>query len=183
MSGFEFIFSLFGLLLGLALAEALGGLSKALKVRHRIRIGWSTPLLCLFVSCDVVTLWMYGWGLREKLFPTWPVVFGGFLLTGVYFVAASLVFPDQPEDWPDLDAYFERQRRLVLGVIMACNLVVLGFALASAQIAEPHSLRVIMVSYSYFPVSALAIVTRNRRVATACLLWLIALYPLSAAWQ
>lgn len=45
MSGFEFIFSLFGLLLGLALAEGLGGLSRALKTSHRVRIGWPTALL------------------------------------------------------------------------------------------------------------------------------------------
>ena len=34
MSGFEFFFSLFGLLLGLALAEGLGGLARALKARE-----------------------------------------------------------------------------------------------------------------------------------------------------
>lgn len=45
MSGFEFIFSLFGLLLGLALAKGLGGLSRALKTSHRVRIGWPTALL------------------------------------------------------------------------------------------------------------------------------------------
>ena len=48
MSGFEFIFSLFGLILGLALAEGLGGLSRALKASHRVRIGWPTALLGLF---------------------------------------------------------------------------------------------------------------------------------------
>lgn len=39
MSAFEFTFSFFGLILGLALAEGLGGLAKALKASHRVRIG------------------------------------------------------------------------------------------------------------------------------------------------
>ncbi|NYF31937.1 hypothetical protein [Sphingopyxis sp. JAI108] len=43
MSGFEFIFSLFGLILGLTLAEGLGGLAKALKASHKVRIGWRAP--------------------------------------------------------------------------------------------------------------------------------------------
>ncbi|NWO96362.1 hypothetical protein GY976_24845, partial [Escherichia coli] len=76
MSGFEFSFSLFGLLLGLALAEGLGGLSRALKARHKVRIGWATALLGIFVSCDVVTFWMYGWTLRDLLKLSWPMLFG-----------------------------------------------------------------------------------------------------------
>lgn len=41
MNGFEYIFTLFGLLLGLALAEGLGGLARALHaVGFRITIGW-----------------------------------------------------------------------------------------------------------------------------------------------
>jgi hypothetical protein len=35
MSDFEFIFSLFGLLLGLSLAEVLGGLARAIEARLR----------------------------------------------------------------------------------------------------------------------------------------------------
>jgi uncharacterized BrkB/YihY/UPF0761 family membrane protein len=86
MSGFEFIFSLFGLILGLALAEGLGGLARALKARAiRVRIGWPTALLGLFVSCDVVTFWMYGWAMRDQLPLSWPVLFGGFLVTAIYY--------------------------------------------------------------------------------------------------
>jgi hypothetical protein len=63
MNGFEYIFTLFGLLLGLALAEGLGGLARALKARHHVHVGWPTALLGLFVSCDLVTFWLYGWEL------------------------------------------------------------------------------------------------------------------------
>ena len=43
----------FGLLLGLALAEGLGGLARALKASGKVRIGWPTALLGLF---DLVLL-------------------------------------------------------------------------------------------------------------------------------
>ena len=130
MSGFEFIFSLFGLILGLALAEGLGGLARALKASHRVRIGWPTALLGLFVSCDVVTFWMYGWGLRDLLPLSWPVLFGGFVVTSIYFVAASLVFPDEPEAWHDLDAHFDKQRRLVIGGVLIANAALLAVTVA-----------------------------------------------------
>ena len=43
MSNFEFVFSLFGLLLGLALAEVLGGFGTAIQHRRKVKIGWLTP--------------------------------------------------------------------------------------------------------------------------------------------
>ena len=92
MSGFEFSFSLFGLLLGLALAEGLGGLSRALKARHEVRIGWLGP-------------------------------------KGMFTV------------------------------------------------------RVIVLTWSFFPISLVAISVRNRHIVMACLIWLIALYPLAAIWH
>ena len=183
MSGFEFIFSLFGLILGLALAEGLGGLARALKASHRVRIGWPTALLGLFVSCDVVTFWMYGWSLRELLPLSWPVLFGGFLVTAVYFVAASLVFPDDPEAWEDLNAHFDKHYRKVLGGIFLCNVALIASTVALVGSEWVGDIRTVVVTWSFFPAAALAIAAKDRRVVIACLIWLIALYPLSAVWH
>lgn len=173
--------SLFGLILGLALAEGLGGLARALKASHRVRIGWPTALLGLFVSCDVVTFWMYGWSMRELLPLSWPVLFGGFVVTAVYYVAASLVFPDDPETWDDLNAHFDKQRRLVLGGVFLCNVALVATIIA---LDKPPSFdfRNIVTTWSFFPVAILAVAARGRRTVCACLVWLIALYPISAAW-
>lgn len=183
MSGFEFIFSLFGLILGLALAEGLGGLARALKASHRVRIGWPTALLGLFVSCDVVTFWMYGWAMRDLLPLSWPVLFGGFVVTAIYYVAASLVFPDDPEGWDDLNTHFDKHRRVVLGGIFLCNVALMAAVIILAGAPSPGSLRNLVISWSFFPVALLAIAAKDRRVVLACLVWLIALYPLSAVWH
>ncbi|WP_260583422.1 hypothetical protein [Sphingopyxis sp. PET50] len=182
MSGFEFVFSLFGLILGLALAEGLGGLARALKASHRVRIGWPTALLGLFVSCDVVTFWMYGWAVREAIPISWPVLFGGFLITALYFVAASLVFPDDPEEWSGLDAHFDKHRRKVIGAVMLCNVALLAAVIALGAMPGLDA-RNAVVTWSFFPVAALAIAAKDRRAVIGCLLWLIALYPLSAVWH
>lgn len=183
MSGFEFIFSLFGLILGLALAEGLGGLARALKASHRVRIGWPTALLGLFVSCDVVTFWMYGWAVRDALPLNWPVMFGGFIVTAIYYVAASLVFPDDPEGWGDLGAHFDQHRRQVIGGVFLCNVALMAVVIWLGGLPAPTSLRAVIIAWSFFPVALLAIAAKDRRVVVGCLVWLIALYPLSAVWH
>ncbi len=180
MNGFEFVFSLFGLLLGLALAEGLGGLSRAIKASHRVRIGYPTALLGLLVSCDVVTFWMYGWTLRDVLPIGWPMLFGGFVVTALYYVAASLVFPDDPEEWGDLDTHFDRHGRKVLTGVLLSNIALLGTTAAFYGVG--FDLRTIVLTWSFFPVIVTGIVVRRRRVVLACMAWLIALYPLSVFW-
>ncbi|OSZ67088.1 hypothetical protein CAP39_11655 [Sphingomonas sp. IBVSS1] len=183
MSGFEFIFSLMGLLLGLALAEGLGGLARCLKASHKVRIGWPTALLGLFVSCDVVSFWMYGWAMRELLPISWPVLFGGFVLTGVYYVVASLVFPNDIEACDNLDAHFEQHRRTVLAGVMLCNAALLAVTLTLFPKFPLGTFRAILFTWSFFPITLLAIVARDRRVVVGCLLLLIATYPASALWN
>lgn len=180
MSGFEFVFTLFGLLLGLALAEGLGGLARAMKASHRVRIGWPTALLGLFVSCDVVTFWMYGWVVRDLIPVSWPTLFGGFVVTAIYFVSASLVFPDG--DWDAIDGHFDRHHRTVLTGVLTCNFIMLAAVWWLTSMPSATSARTLVLTWSFFPLSLLAIFARDRRVVIGCLIVLILLYPLSAVW-
>ena len=58
MTGFDFVFALFSLVLGLAVAEVLGGLATVMKLHARaragkaqdVRIGWLTPLLAILIT-------------------------------------------------------------------------------------------------------------------------------------
>ena len=180
MNGFEYIFTLFGLLLGLALAEGLGGLARALKARHRVHIGWPTALLGLFVSCDLVTFWLYGWELRELIPVTWPALFGGFVVTAIYYLAASLVFPDG--DIEEYNDHFDRHYRTVLAGVFVCNTALFATLLTLTDIPDLFSLRFMVIGWSAFPTMLLAIFVPDRRVVMGCLVWLIFLYPLSVVW-
>lgn len=180
MEEFDYAVTLFGLLLGLALTEALSGLARSLKSRHHVRIGWSTALLGILVACDVVTFWVFGWQIRTAIKPTWPMMFLGFLFTGVYYVAAALIFPDNPDD--DHEAHFAANYRLVLAGVLLCNTVLFGWIVHLVGLANLFSLRQIVISWSLFPTLLVAILARDRRVVLACIGWLIALYPLSLVW-
>ena len=125
MSAFEFAFTLFGLILGLALTAVLAGFVSVLKARSSapgeavaIRVGWLTPLVALVVIFDLITFWLAAWNLRENVVVTLPLLLFGAALTSIYFVTASLVFPDHPERWADLDQWFDAHKaQIAAGIV------------------------------------------------------------------
>lgn len=122
MSQFEFIFALFGLLLGLSIVEVLGGLARAIEARLRpgsaTRIGWLTPLLGVFMLLDLLSFWMAAWVVRDIAGVSGHSLMAVTAFASVYFLAAHLVFPREPADNPDFDAHFFRVRRIVLGAML-----------------------------------------------------------------
>jgi len=132
MPGFNFLFEAFILLMGLAMAEVLRGFSRVLKLRtrrragidtDRVRIGWLTPLLGLFVIVDQSTFFLHMYGFRETMPFNGGTVLGILLTIGWYYLIASMTFPDEPQDWPDFDAWFWQQKRFVVGGVLGINAI------------------------------------------------------------
>lgn len=131
MTVFEYVFSLYSLLFGLALAQVFGGFGNALQERHKIKVGWLTPLLGLFVIVDLTSFWEIGWELRGMSGrPYFLYLLAGVLLAGIYYLAAQLVFPRNFVEWPDFDDYYFRHKRWVIGGILMCNVVASAVLLA-----------------------------------------------------
>ena len=130
MDAFSFAFSLFVIVLGLALTEVLGGMRKALQARRKIHIGWLVPLLGLVVSIDLITFWTVAWNFRNLIPAHGLALIGGFVVTGIYYLVAGLVFPDEPAEWPDYDTYYFDHRRFVAGGVILCNLLAMSFVAA-----------------------------------------------------
>jgi hypothetical protein len=180
MEEFDYAVTLFGLLLGLALTEALAGLARALKSRKHVRIGWSTVLLGILVACDVVTFWVYGWQMRQFVTASWPVMFAGFLVTGIYFVAASLIFPASADE--DHEAHFAASYRLVLAGVLICNIALYAWVVSIVGAERMFTARNVVITWSLLPAILVAIFARERGIVLGCICWLIALYPLSLVW-
>ena len=139
MNEFEFIFALFGLLLGLSITEVLGGLARVIETRMdrnaAVRIGWLTPLLGVFVLLDLLSFWIAAWTTRSLI-----AVSGGSLMAvtcfaSAYYLAARLAFPREPGQMPDLDAHFFAVRRIVLGVMFVLLLCQLGWYASLPRLA------------------------------------------------
>lgn len=122
MSQFEFLFSLYGLLLGLGVADLASGFSRAYDRRKTQPIGWLAPGLGALLICDLLTFWLAAWRFRD-----WDVTY--FLALGatavglIYYFAASQVFPREGSA-ETTDAHAMSRRKLVALAVFAINLVV-----------------------------------------------------------
>ena len=130
------VFALFGLLLGLAVAELLTGFAHSWKARLRaeskgiepVRVGWLVPLLGLLVIMDQTAFWLYAWSLRDAIPLTFLSLLAVLAVVGGYYLLATFVFPDDPDAWRDYDDYYLRTNRLIVGGILVINFSVVGLA-------------------------------------------------------
>lgn len=181
MSDFEFIFALFGLLLGLSLAEVLAGVARAIEARLRLGmalgIGWLTPLLAAFMLLDLLSFWQAAWTARTVIAVSPPTLMAVVGFAGAYYLAASLVLPRTLEPGVDLDAHFFRVRRIVIGMMMALLACQLGYYLSvpalAPRLANPLALAMTVVLVALM-IAAMAV--RKPRWARAAMAALVARY-------
>jgi hypothetical protein len=154
MSQFEFIFSLYSLLLGFSLVELLGGLGRALKSRLQVpdeqrsladasqttaplmQIGFLTPLLGVFVMLDLLSFWAAAWTVRDIISVNGGSLMGVMLFASAYYLAAHLVYPDQLCKTDDLDQHYFRVRKIVFGVLIVLLVVQLLFYATQPTLAQ-----------------------------------------------
>jgi hypothetical protein len=199
MSPFEFVFAVFGLLLGLAVAEVLGGFARTIKLRRKVRIGWLTPLLGLLVILDLMTLWLTAWAMRDLVVANYLTLVAVLAMVGGYYLFATLIFPDDPAEWPDFDLWYDEHNRLVLGGMLLINLALFGVALvvaarpelsaalqATAQGRAPAAADGMLSTIAsiggllHLPLLAALVFVKSRRVNVTMLALLIAIILLAA---
>jgi hypothetical protein len=185
---FEFVFSLFGLLLGFSLVEVVAGLGRAVEVRvrparsgegPRPRIGMLSPLLGLFVIFNLVSFWTAAWSLRGAFPVQYPVLLFGLTVTGGYYFAAMLVFPRDIQEWTDLDDHYFQVKRWVVAVIAVCN----ALGSAGAVLAGLNPLAgvvAVVLNLLFFGLLAALFFARGRRANLALLVLIAAEYPLAS---
>ena len=124
MTAFDFVFSLFGLLLGLSLAEVLSGAARTVEARGSVRLGWLSPLLGLVIMLDLTSFWSVAWSLRAVIPASYATLVVGLMISGIYYFASCLVFPKDLSIHTDLDAHYFRRRREILGAVITADTLV-----------------------------------------------------------
>lgn len=181
MSEFEFIFSLFGLVLGLSIVEVLGGLARTIEARVRpgatMRVGWLTPALGTFVLLDLLSFWAAAWAVRDVVSVSGKSMMAVTAFAGAYYLAAHLVFPRDPGEHADLDDHFMRVRRVVLAVMLALLLCQLAWYALEPQLA-PLLMRPLALALTVVLVilMAAAMQVRGKRLAHLAMAALVARY-------
>lgn len=175
MTNFEFVFSLYSLLFGLALAQVFAGFGNTLQERHKLKVGWLTPLLGLFVILDLTSFWEIGWQMRGISRPYFLFLICTVLLAGIYYLAARLVFPRNFVEWPDFDVYYFRHKQWVFGGILLCNVVATAglLTVAGAFMRSPLG----FVNFvTYFALLIPLLLVRDKRANIVLLLLMLARY-------
>lgn len=128
MTAFDFSFSFYGIILGLSVAAIAVGAARAFKHRKTVPVGWKTPLLATFAALDIATFWDAAWNNFRHLNFSYGLLVVGLVMSGVYFVAANLIFPESEDEVESLDAHFWANRRAVLLLLVLANLLMVGAA-------------------------------------------------------
>ena len=126
MSVFEYVFSLYSLLLGLALAHLLSGLAKVVEARSKVRLGWPTALLALLMMSSLTIFWAIAWRARDAVPDNSAALFAALIICSLLYFASILVVPSDPARVSDFDEHFLREKGKVLGCLLLANLLAYG---------------------------------------------------------
>ena len=174
MTPFEFIFPLFGLLIGLSYAEVLGGLARSLKAPGDVRIGWLTPLLALMLLINLTMFWYASWNFRDAEMPSREGLLQMLAMSGTYYLAAAMLFPQSVSPGQDLDAHFMDNKRVAMLAIAACN--AFGLAVYGAEREWAVTQAWWITNAVFLAILILTALTRSKRVALGGLLLLVGVH-------
>ena len=172
MSDFEYFFTFFGLILGLAVAEVALKFADAVDAHMRRPIGLLTPLLAIVVLMDLTSIWIWTWSVREILVVSWRTIFVGLFLAVTYFMAASLIFPRVESRWDSLDEHYWARKRLVIGGVLLVNTIITLLQFGRALPAW-NDVWFFIYQLAYFVPLIALFFSRSRRTDMALLIYLI----------
>jgi hypothetical protein len=184
MSPFEFSFTFYGLVLGLSVVELVAGVGRLVHEGHRIRVGWLTPMLATFLALDVATFWSQAWSMNQNAPYSLALLILGLTSAGLFYIAATLVFPREIEEGEDLTAHYWRHRRLVLCLVAAANLLnfSLGFLLEYATGSPTFWAGMLQMGVFFAVLFGAAFLPRGR-IAVVCLGVVLAFDVASVLWD
>jgi hypothetical protein len=180
VSAFEFFFGFYSLILGLSVVEVLNGFARTLRARRKLRLGYCTPLLALFVLLDLIQFWSDTWNRDQGIPVNAGVLTVALAIAAVYYLAASLIFPDRLEEWESLDDYYDGHKRQVILASLTANLLSV-FALPLIARQHDQVSEVLSPSFLIFmvcwtaPMAAICFV-KDRRINGVLLGLLCAVY-------
>lgn len=184
MGNFEFYLAFIGLLLGLAMAELLSRLADVIGTRHKVKVGWLSPLLATALMLGILSTWVNTWDGRATIAVNAALIYFIGINVSAFFLAASMVFPRNVEEWPSLDDYYWRQKNWVIGISILTSALNVAYVSAFNP-RDPSSI----VQWSlidwlwqglFFGPLVVLLISRSRRIDLAALAIFIVQYLVAA---
>ena len=181
MDRFSFFFAFYGLMLGLAVAELLGGFARAVRAKAIRRIDAQTALAGVLTFLLICATWVDAFDRFKDV----SLDFGGLwapILTGTaYFLAATVIFPTDDEEYARVSEYFMERKRFVVAMLLAAETFV-NVTFVDAYVAafneQPFIFWLFLVPYNLAINGAFIalLMVKSRRANIALLATLILLF-------
>jgi hypothetical protein len=117
MGAFDYLVIVISLILGLTLANVLGGLARLIHARDRRAPFWPSVLWAIWLLGGTIQHWWADYGLRLVQFRFSSFV-GMLLIPIELYLLSELVLPKGGDDEVDLASWFERNRRWFYGLLI-----------------------------------------------------------------
>lgn len=125
MDKFEFFFSFYGLLLGLAAAEILSSLGAYVRSRQLRTIEVRSALLALLTFIVICSTWMEAWWMRDTFQVSFASMLPPIAVATAYYLAAVVVLPKEESAYDDMDVYLAHRKNFVVCMLIVAEVFVL----------------------------------------------------------
>jgi hypothetical protein len=120
---FAFFFTFDALILGLGVAELLSGFAGMVRAHALKRLEAQTALVALLTFILICATWVDAWNMERSITLNFGDLWPPIMLATFYYLAAAVVFPRDPRQFPHLRTYFAARRHFIIGMLFAAELV------------------------------------------------------------
>jgi hypothetical protein len=124
LDSFSYFVVFYGLLLGLALTELLGGFAHMVRAKALQKLEPQTALLAIFILIDICSTWVDGWLTLKTVTVDLAGLWAPVLLAICFYLAASVVFPHDEADHERLADYYRERKRFVVALLLAVEMLI-----------------------------------------------------------
>jgi hypothetical protein len=124
MDKFGLFFAFYSLILGLAVTELLGSFGQFVRSHALKKLGVQTALLALYTFVAITATWIDAFTALRSVDLDVESLWAPILTSTAFYLAAVVVFPSRSADFDRLDDYYAEHKRLVVGLLLAAELLV-----------------------------------------------------------
>jgi len=123
VDSFSYLIVFYSLILGLALAELLGGFALMVRAHALKKLEAQTALMATLILICIITEWIDAWNTMKSVTVDLRGLGVPILLAISYYLAAAVVFPHREADHERLADYYQDRRPFIAGTLVAAVLL------------------------------------------------------------
>jgi hypothetical protein len=123
VDSFSYFIVFYSLILGLALAELLGGFALMVRAHALKRLEAQIALVGILTLLCIVTVWIDSWNSLKSVTIDLSGLWAPVLLAIAFYLAAAVVFPHRDADHERLADYYQERRPFIIGMLLAASLL------------------------------------------------------------